>query len=330
MKDDLTELVDRFPRVKVLVVGDFILDQFVSGEISRVSREAPVLILKYQGTRSVPGGGANTVANVESLGACAIPLGFVGDDEYADCLLASWPAGLDKSHVFRTAGFQTTRKARILAGSFHSFSQQVARLDHEHPLTLQHHHERRLQESMTRLVPQVNAVVLCDYSLGTLSPQVRDWAIRLATQHEKAIVVDSRDSPHLYSGATSITPNITEIESALSIHLGEDIVKMEEVCFRLTEEWKLKALLVTRGKLGMSLFVDGQVFHIPISGTDEVVDVTGAGDTVTATYATALAAGGSFHQAARLANHAGGIAVMKKRTAAVSPAELRQAIGRHG
>ncbi|MDA2923922.1 bifunctional ADP-heptose synthase [Acidobacteria bacterium AH-259-L09] len=329
MKDSPSQLVDKFSDLKILVLGDFLLDQFVFGEISRVSREAPVLILKYQNTHSVPGGGANTVANVESLGAKAIPLGFVGDDEPADLLFSSWPEGLEKRYVFRGSEFQTNRKARILAGSFHSFRQQVVRMDYEHPFFLEEHHERKLLQCLSDLIPQVDTVILSDYSLGNINSRVRESVLALAAQHGKIIVVDSRDSPDLHKGATSITPNITEIEAALSIQIGKDLSLLEEVGSRLLQEWQLQALLVTRGKLGMSLFVKDGITHIPIYGTDEVADVTGAGDTVTATYTTALAAGGSFQQAARLANYAGGIVVMKRGTATVSQAELRQAVEDH-
>jgi rfaE bifunctional protein kinase chain/domain len=174
-------------------------------------------------------------------------------------------------------------------------------------------------------VPQVDAVILSDYSLGNITERVRNSALKLAAQHSKLLVVDSRDSPHIYKGATSITPNITEIEAALALPIGHDLSLLQEVGARLVQEWQLQALLVTRGKLGMSLFVEDSFTHIPIYGSDEVVDVTGAGDTVTASYCTALAAGGSFEQAARLANYAAGLVVMKKGTATVSSTELIQA-----
>ena len=328
MRDNLNQLIDQFTRLKILVLGDFLLDEFIFGEISRVSREAPVLILNYQSTQTVPGGGANTVANVASLGAEVIPLGFLGDDPSADLLLAGWPEHLEKRYVFRDSAFQTTRKTRLLAGSFHSFRQQVVRMDYEYPCHLQEHHEEQLIECLAQLMPQMNALILSDYSLGNINRRVRESALALAQQHEKPLVVDSRDSPELYRGATSLTPNITEIEATLSIRIGDDLSALEEVGARLLQEWQLQALLVTRGKLGMSLFVKDQVTHIPIYGTDEVVDVTGAGDTVIASYSTALAGGASFQEAARLANYAAGIVVMKKGTATVSQTELLHATHR--
>ena len=326
MKDNLKQLIANCTQTKILVLGDFILDEFIFGEISRVSREAPVLILNYQNTETVAGGGANTVANVASLGAQVIPLGFLGNDPSADLLFSAWPEGMEKGYVFRDDAFQTTRKARILAGSFHSFRQQVVRMDYEKPYSLQDSHEQKLFEALEELVPEVDAVILSDYSLGNINERVRETALALAAQYKKIIVADSRDSPDIYKGVTSMTPNITEIEAALSLPIGQDLSLLEEVGTQLIQEWQLEALLVTRGKLGMSLFDQDGFTHIPIYGGDEVVDVTGAGDTVTASYCTALAAGGSFEEAARLANYAAGLAVMKKGTATISPAELLQAI----
>lgn len=326
LKNSLARIVDKFPRLTVLVFGDFLLDEFVFGEISRISREAPVLILKYQETRSVPGGGANTVANVMSLGAQAIPLGFIGDDQWAETLLAAWPRGAQKRYVFREPTFQTTRKSRILAGSFHSFRQQVVRLDHEYPFTLAKRQERKVMAALKELVPGVDGIVLSDYGLGNLNARLSEAALHLARRHRKLVVVDARIDLGRFKGATSMTPNISEIEATLGMKIGSNTKLLEQIAARLRKKWELEALLVTRGKLGMSLFQDNRMRHIPIFGTDEVADVTGAGDTVIATYTTALAGGGSFEQAARLANYAGGIVVMKRGTATVSQNELRNAV----
>lgn len=326
MDDSLGQLIEGFERVTVLVFGDFLLDEFVFGEISRVSREAPVLILRYQETHRVPGGGANTVANVESLGAHAIPVGFVGDDPWAETLLSTWPERMEKRYVFRDRAFQTTRKQRILAGSFHSFRQQVVRLDYETPCRLTEEHEGKIKPALQELIPSVDAVILSDYDLGNISPNLRQTMLELARRHQKRIVVDARFDLGRFRGATSMTPNISEIEATLSKKLGADLSLLEEMGRSLRRDWQLEALLVTRGKLGMSLFENDRVTHLPIYGTDEVADVTGAGDTVIATYTTALAAGGSFEQSAQLANYAGGIVVMKRGTATVSQAELRMAV----
>ncbi|MGH9338318.1 MAG: bifunctional heptose 7-phosphate kinase/heptose 1-phosphate adenyltransferase [Acidobacteriota bacterium] len=322
MKKRFNPIIDRFENVKILVLGDFLLDDFVFGEISRVSREAPVLILKYQETRTLPGGGANTVANVASLGATPIPLGYIGDDQEADLLLATWPDRVQKSYVFREPQFRTTRKARILAGSFHSFRQQVVRVDYEYPCRLGQRHEGKILQAFSELIPVVQAVIVSDYSLGNMAPSLWKCVLKLARRHQKVVVVDSRDNAAAFRGATSLTPNISEIEAALGKKIGSGPL-LEEVGMRLRQEWELEALLVTRGKMGMSLFEESKVTHIPVFGSDEVADVTGAGDTVIATYTTALAAGAEFEEAALLANRAGGIVVMKRGTATVNGAELR-------
>ena len=326
MTNNLETLIGTFSKLNILVLGDFILDEFVFGEISRIAREAPVLILKYRHTEMAPGGGANTVSNVERLGAKVIPVGVLGYDKAAEYLLSSWPDQVNKSHILRDAAFQTTRKSRFLAGSSHSSQQQVVRLDHEHLYHLEKTHEQQLITSLIELIPEVDALILSDYSLGGISHEIRKTALSLATTHEKIIIVDSRDHPNNYAGATSITPNITEIEAVLSAPIGKDVVALEEVGARLRMEWNLEALLITRGKWGMSLFLEDGITHIPIYGSDEVADVTGAGDTVTATYSLALAAGGSFYEAAQLSNYAAGLVVMKKGTATISSDELCNAI----
>ena len=323
---NLLKTLDGFSGIRVLVAGDLLLDQFLFGEISRVSREAPVLILRYQNTHAAPGGCANTVANVESLGAEVIPVGFLGDDESGHELLSLLPKNIDKQYIFCDSEFQTTRKKRILAGSSHSFQQQVVRVDHEYPCLLKKHHKKKIIDALQELIPQVDAVILSDYSLGNLPGTVRKTAMEVAAQHDKFIVADSRDHPHFYQGATSITPNIKEIEGALSISATQSVKPFEKAANQLRKDWNLKALLVTRGSLGMSLFEKNKFTHIPVFGTDEIADVTGAGDTVTATYTTALAAGCTFQEAAHLANYAGGIVVMKKGTATISCGELREAL----
>ncbi|MBI4444368.1 MAG: hypothetical protein HY645_00550 [Acidobacteria bacterium] len=325
-KQRLLQLIDAFRKVQVVVVGDFLLDEFVFGEIARVSREAPVLILKYQDTHSVPGGAANTVANVESLEAKALPVGFIGQDEKGRTLLKVWPPSLDRSHVFCDPSFSTTSKSRILAGSFHSFRQQVVRLDYENPLQLTRQHEQKVMDLLSQLMTGADALVLSDYELGNVSPAIVRHSLTLGRECRKPVVVDSRSHLHRFRGATALTPNITEVESTLSRRIGAELSTLERTGHELRRQWELESLLITRGKLGMSLFEEGCVTHIPIYGSDEVADVTGAGDTVVATYTTALAAGASHKEAAYLANLAGGIVVMKRGTATVSSQELRSAV----
>ncbi|HSR68364.1 MAG TPA: PfkB family carbohydrate kinase [Acidobacteriota bacterium] len=323
MKAETTaKLLERFSRARVLVVGDFLLDEFVLGDISRVSREAPVLILRYANSDFRPGGAANTVANVHALGAQVRPLGFIGEDESGRMLLNCWSSRIDASLVMPQSDLRTTRKVRILAGSFQSFRQQVVRLDYEWPLTLSAGQEETLCGRLTEVMPECDAVILSDYSLGNLSERVRRTAIETARSLGKPLAVDSRDRSELFAGATTLTPNVSELERALDVRLGEDEELLEQTAEACRRRWDLEALLVTRGRLGLSLIHSGGALHIPPYGEGEVADVTGAGDTVVATYTVALAAGADFPQAARLANRAGGLAVCKRGTATISRAEL--------
>lgn len=327
MDDRLKEIVNSLAGNRILVFGDFMLDEFVFGEISRVSREAPVLILKHREAVYHPGGAANTVANAASLETQVIPIGYLGDDSWAERLLSLWSPQVEERFVFKDASFKTTCKSRILAGSFHSFRQQVVRIDREYQLELSPTHEEKLANALRELVPAVEALIISDYSLGNLTPSLRKLAIELGKSNSVPVVVDSRDDPSGYPGATTVTPNITEIEAVLSRSIGLDIEKLETTCSGLLSEWQLESLLVTRGKKGLSLFSQDRPVHIPAFGGEDVVDVTGAGDTVAATYTASLAAGATFEEAARLANYAGGIVVMKKGTATTTASELITVIG---
>ena len=326
MESNLVRILDQLPKCRVLVLGDFLLDEFVFGQISRVSREAPVLILNYRDTERTPGGGANTLANVHALGAEALPLGFLGSDEAGDHLLAELPPSMDCSAIERPPGWQTTRKTRILAGSPYSFRQQVIRIDREHPFPLNQNQEAALVKRMEERAAGADAVIVSDYSLGTVTPRVREAAARLAHQHHIPIVADSRFQPAAYRGFTALTPNISELEAALELDLQSDPGEVLRIGQDIRHDWKLEALLVTQGKRGMVLFDDDGICEVPAFGSDEVSDVTGAGDTVIATFTSALAAGFGYRDSARLANCAAGLVVMKRGTAQVSAAEIRQAL----
>ncbi len=323
---DLERLIPAIQHTHLLVVGDFLLDEFIFGEITRTSREAPVLILRYREREWRPGGGANTVAGVAALGARVTPVGVLGDDPWGQGLLSAWPDSVSTEGVVVSPEFQTTCKSRLLAGSFHSFRQQVVRLDYEHSHELSEEVESRLLENLERFQSRADAIIISDYSLGTISTRVASRAIEIARAAAIPIVVDSRFHPERFSGATSVTPNISEVEKAASVSIGQNEQRLVCIGQRLLKEWALDSLLITRGRLGMSLFEADRVNHIPAFGNDEVADVTGAGDTVTATYTASLAAGSDFEEAARLANVAAGLVVTKKGTATVTSGELLEAI----
>lgn len=326
MNKNLIKAISRFPTLKIAVIGDFMLDEFAFGEISRVSREAPVLILSYRDSRFCPGGAANTVANTAALGTMVYPVGFVGDDYQSEQLLSLWNSKVATNFVIRDKSQKITRKTRILAGSFHSFQQQVVRMDYESLVSMDDHLEKRLAQNIRSAAAQSNALIISDYSLGTLTPRIITDSIKAAVDHGIPLIVDSRDNPHIYRGATTATPNISEVEKTLGKRLGIQDEVLDQYGPRLRKDWGVEALLVTRGKLGMSLFTESGIHHYPPYGMDEAVDVTGAGDTVASIYATSIASGLDFKDSALLANIAGGIVVTKKGTATVSTEELMNAV----
>jgi D-glycero-beta-D-manno-heptose-7-phosphate kinase len=320
------ELIKSFAKCPIAVYGDLVADEFVFGEISRVSREAPVLILNHRESRIVPGGAANAVNNLQALGAIPLPIGILGKDDHGQEL---WQHFREKkiqlSMVRRASSYQTPTKTRFLAGSAHSSRQQVLRLDRES--RFQHTPATRdeLWMQLQPLLKQCRGVIISDYDFGFVS---RDVVFQIAKKRNSLpVTLDSRHGLLLYSGLTSSTPNEPEVEEALRINIGNDLTKLEWAGKTLLKRQKLEALLITRGRHGMALFASRQApVHIPICGTDEIADVTGAGDTVIAVFTLALAVGATFLEAARLSNYAGGIVVMKRGTATVTAAELEAAV----
>jgi D-beta-D-heptose 7-phosphate kinase/D-beta-D-heptose 1-phosphate adenosyltransferase len=199
-------------------------------------------------------------------------------------------------------------------------------MDYESEIKLSENIESQLISNIQDIVKDVDAVIISDYSLGTLTTEVISTTIKTCRSNQVPLIVDSRERPDLYCGATSVTPNISEVEKTIGKRLGTDEKPLDETCPGLREKWGVEALLVTRGKLGMSLFTGRETVHIPPFGMDDAVDVTGAGDTVASIYATALAAGLDFAESAQLANIAGGIVVTKKGTDTVSRDELKNAL----
>jgi rfaE bifunctional protein kinase chain/domain len=321
--DRLAGYVARFPEARVLVVGDLVADEFVYGEIARASREAPVLILKYESTETVPGGAGNAAGNVASLGGRATLVGAVGRDRAGRAtLLALRERGVDTSGVVALADRTTPTKTRILAGLAHSLRQQVIRVDREPAPATGGELERRIASDVAARVKEADVVVLSDYGYGIASPGVVD-ALRDATaSHRVPLLVDSRFRLSELGGATSATPNEAELEELAGAPIATDDDVLAAGA-RIASSLELDALLVTRGSRGMALFERGAAPRlIPAVGDQEAIDVTGAGDTVIAAYALGIATGAPFLDAAWLANHAGGRVVMKRGTASVAPEEL--------
>ncbi len=324
----LVKLVESFPRVTVTVLGDLVADEFIYGEISRVSREAPVLILKHRDRMVVPGGGANAVFNLADLGVTVLPVGVVGDDEPGRLLLHQFrQKKIALSGILKLKGYTTVTKTRILAGHTHSARQQVVRVDREPTVALSAEVSRTLAASAREYARASDALLLSDYGYGAATPEMLTAVRAKRTLDSIPITLDSRYRLLQYSGATAATPNEPEVEVALGTRLGDSTERVLAAGKAILQRMKLDSLLITRGRQGMIAFARGhKSVEIGIYGTDEVADVTGAGDTVIAAFTAALAAGADAESAARLANFAGGIVVMKRGTATVSRQELLDAI----
>ena len=326
LQERLISIVKRFSGRRILVVGDAIADQFVYGAISRVSREAPVFILRHEQTETVPGGAANCAMNLVSLGARVSLFGVVGEDVAGRALVERLEkSGVDCTGLLSSEKHQTTTKVRILAGQLHSTRQQVIRLDYEGaPLNSEFHEalpKRILEELQTS-----DAVIISDYNYGVVGQEMAKVLRKTAASKRIPVLVDSRFRLSEFEGFTSATPNEDEVEQLLGRQLA-NVSELEAAGEEMRERLGYRALLVTRGSHGMILFEDAVApVHIDAVGAREPVDVTGAGDTVIATYTLALASDASFSDAARLANFAGGLVVMKRGTASVTGEELVESV----
>ncbi len=312
---------------RVVVAGDVIADEFIYGQIARVSREAPVLILSYDSTEIVPGGAGNAAANVAALGGAVRIVGLAGRDEPGRRLVDVLKRGrTDTRALIQPPGYPTPTKTRILAGGIHSAKQQVVRIDRASNGPVSDVVRERFRSRVLAAVRGCDALLVSDYGSGLVTPSlVNEARTRMAAG--AVVLVDSRYSLLRYRRMTACTPNESEVEQALGVRIGDDPRVLERAGRTLLRQTRASGVLVTRGSRGMALFQpDVPTVHIPISGSDQVTDVTGAGDTVIATMTLALAAGASLEDAARLANYAGGVVVMKRGTATVSRAELQQAI----
>jgi D-glycero-beta-D-manno-heptose-7-phosphate kinase len=330
--EHLKAIVHSFAKVSVTVLADLVADEFVYGEIARVSREAPVLILKHRERTVVPGGGGNAVMNLAALGVRLFPVGVVGDDQQGEMLLAKLrESKIPTGGIVRLKGHVTTTKTRILAGMSHTSRQQVVRVDREPaPIDPADAVVGRLAQAAGKYVDASQALLVSDYGYGAATPQMVKSIKANGWPKEKPITLDSRYRMLEYSGVTAATPNEPEVEEALGVTIGDDDQRLLLSGRQLMKRMGLESLVITRGRDGMVAFEkNSKPLVIPIFGSDQVVDVTGAGDTVIATFTAALAAGADTATAALLANLAGGIVVMKRGTATVSNAELLAAIDQY-
>jgi rfaE bifunctional protein kinase chain/domain len=320
--DRLFNLIDQFSEATVLVVGDLTLDEFLTGEVERVSREAPVLILRHEETKQVPGGGSNAIYNFAQLGAAVKAVGLLGKDEQGQALQRIFEAvGIDTSGIFWDGDRPTVTKTRISGHSRQSVTQQVVRVDRKSD-TLPHPDlQQQLADYIRQHIDDVDAIVCSDYGDGTLTQPVIDAAL----EHPRTIVDSQKQIPR-YQNAMLFTPNLPEAELAVgySITNADRLSQAGRDLLQLTHA---QYILITRGEQGMTLFgLDGTEEHIPAFNRTKVFDVTGAGDTVVAALTLGLSAGATVWEAAVLGNLAASLVVRQFGTTTTSPIAMKTAL----
>lgn len=326
-KEKLAALIERFKGVRILVYGDFVLDEYLYGHIERISREAPVFIVVHEESEYRPGCAANAVANLAALGARPLPCGIIGNDGVANGLLSAFDnLGVETKGLVQLPGVKTPLKTRVIAGGVHSIKQQIVRIDKLKGASGGAKAGEIVKEKLEGLIPDCDAAMISDYGVGALSPEVGAWLVRKAKDAEKPVFVDSRYRLLHYTGITAATPNKPEAEACFAAPI-DNLEELHEAGKELISRLQAEALIITRGGEGMTLFRPGlPPLDIPAFGDEEIVDVTGAGDTVIAAFTLAYSAGRDFELAADLANVAGGLTVLKKGTFPVSAGELMAAL----
>ncbi len=332
LQSRLLRLVEQCDGRRIVVVGDIIADEYMYGQLSRLSREAPVPILRYDGTLVVPGGAANAASNVATLGGQVDLVGLVGKGGVDRKVTRALPSGVNTASLVRPDGYHVPVKTRILAGGQYSTRQQIVRVDRESP-SVNSIVSREFARTASAALGKADAVIISDYGSGLITPElVKKLKTQLSKRRRRRqvpIVVDSRYNLTRFRDCTACTPNQSEVEASLGISIADNDRSLETAGRSLLKRTRAGGVVITRGSRGMAVFVPGRrTNHISIHGSDEVADVTGAGDTVIATLTLALSAGASLYEAACLSNYAGGLVVLKRGTATVSRDELVAAI--HG
>ncbi|MBR4152114.1 MAG: carbohydrate kinase [Selenomonadaceae bacterium] len=307
----------------ILVIGDMVADVYVDGRISRISREAPVLILEKAGEKVVAGGAANVVANAAAMGAKVYALGVIGDDIYGEKLrnvLKDLEVHIEG--LVRDKSRPTITKTRIIAGGRATVSQQIVRIDSESKEPLSKKVEAELLAKIDKILPKVDGIIMSDYGSGTITTNARKLITRFAGKKKLPSIVDSRYNIGDFEGVGYVKQNDSELGHFVGQQLN-DVTDLIGASTKLLTKLNVDGVLITRGELGMSLFErNGAAHHIPVSDMSEVYDVSGAGDTCVAAFLLALATGAQPVLAAKIANYASGIAVRKLGTSTVSAVEL--------
>ncbi len=326
---ELIKITDDIKGKSILVIGDVVADVYVDGRISRISREAPVLILEKAGEKVVAGGAANVVANAATLGAQVYAIGVIGDDTHAESLRNILKKlGVHTEGLVRDKSRPTISKTRIIAGGRATVSQQIVRIDEESKEPLSKKVEAELLTKIDKILPKVDGIVMSDYGSGTITANARKLITRYAGKQKLPGIVDSRYNIGDFAGVGYIKQNDSELGAFVGRQLNT-VTDLIEAATQLLTKLNVDGVLITRGEKGMSLFErNGATHHIPVSDKSEVYDVSGAGDTCVAAFLLALTAGAQPALAAKLANIASGIAVRKMGTSTVGAKELIAALKR--
>ena len=313
-KSRLLEILESFKDIKIAVIGDMMLDDYIIGSVDRISPEAPVPVVNVKEERFVLGGAANVVNNLSTLGAQTFSFGVIGNDANGDRLTNEFVKNLiNVKGIVRAEDRPTIVKRRIIA-----HNQQLLRLDWEDKKDISTSHEDQLLSNLKAHIGEIDAIILSDYDKGVLTPRVAKEIIRIANENNKIVTVDPKPKNAInYVGATSMTPNRKEAMECIGVDRIEDA---EKLGIELKKKLNLTNLLLTRSEEGMSLFED-EVINIP-TFAKEVYDVTGAGDTVISVFTLAAAAGATWHEAAKIANTAAGVVVGRMGTSTVTKDEI--------
>ncbi|QDL11237.1 D-glycero-beta-D-manno-heptose-7-phosphate kinase [Brasilonema octagenarum UFV-E1] len=322
--DRLFFLLEKFASARVLVIGDLTLDEFLTGQVERISREAPVLILRHETTKQVPGGGANAIYNFAQLGAKVLAVGLLGKDEQGKALRSLLEAaGINTDGVFVDSSRPTVTKTRISGHSRQSVTQQIVRLDRKSDDLPDLDLQVQISQYIKEQINSVDAVVCSDYGDGTLTQPVISAALSASRT-----IVDAQKHLERYRRGTLFTPNLPEAEFAVGYAITDEptLTQAGQDLLALTQA---QHILITRGEQGMSMFNrEGSAFHIPAFNRTKVFDVTGAGDTVVAALTLGLTVGASAWEAAVLGNLAASIVVRRFGTTTTTPEEMRVALQR--
>jgi rfaE bifunctional protein kinase chain/domain len=324
----LLEIIDCFSQKRIAVWGDFILDEYLYGTTRRISREAPVLILSYRTKNLHLGGAGNSLLNLKALGADPLPVGVIGKDDAGKKITNI----LNKNNIttdflLQENSFKTPVKTRILAGEETTRKQQILRIDKESRVPEDKDFKKRLLHRLKKALQGCDALLISDYNYFTVKEDLFRKILPPLKGSNTPVALDSRFRILNFKEVTVMTPNEPEVEYALRVDLRNDIKILTRAGKQLLKQTEAEAVVITRGAKGMVLFeANKPPFEIPAHGSTDIVDVTGAGDTVVCVFTLAAACGATFRQATRLANSAGGLVVMKKGTATLTPQELKEAV----